>query len=183
MISLKSFVITLLWKQNKWHKYSVLRHTLAVAWWCIKLKKYSMVWAALLHDIGKPLVAFQDEEDIAEGGKSYSFTGHEEKSYQIIRNVPDWLISQRTKQLVRYHYLITGMAVDLYKFNKTKQYDYLASYGRRLDIWTRLPETLQYDLMLFKFCDDKGKGYHNIRKAVPMIIEDEYNKVIRERGW
>jgi len=57
-----------------------------------------MLLAGLLHDIGKPVVAYQKEEDIALG--EYSFTDHEEMSYLIIK---DWkFVSDYTKKLVRY---------------------------------------------------------------------------------
>ena len=64
-----------------------------------------MIVAGLLHDIGKPIIAYQDKEDKITN--EYSFHNHEELSYQIIKN---WKVSSYTKQLVRYHYLIRGMS-------------------------------------------------------------------------
>lgn len=101
----KEFFITLFLKQNNYHKFGVLLHSLALVKHAIKYKQYKMIPAGILHDIGKPIIAFQDEKDKTTG--EYSFHNHEELSYQIIKN---WKISSYTKNLVRYHYLIRGMA-------------------------------------------------------------------------
>lgn len=62
----------------------------------------------------KPLVAYQKDED-KEFGK-YSFTDHEERSYQLIKN---WFfVSEYTKRIVRYHYLIR----DIEKSKKKLKY-------------------------------------------------------------
>jgi predicted HD phosphohydrolase len=176
-MKLKSFLITLFLRQNRYHKYNVLCHTLAVTTNAIKYNSYDMILAALLHDIGKPLVAMQDEEDIKEGLGNYSFTGHEERSYDVIKN---WFwVSERTKVLVRLHYLITGMAVDIRKFNKTKDTKYIDSYVKRKLIWDSLSPRIQSELMLFKFFDDNGKGYPNLVKAVPKHLEERYNQLIQ----
>ena len=74
----KEFFITLFIKQNKWHRFGILVHTLAVAFHVFKAKKYSMLSAAFLHDIGKPYVAYQTKEDKITG--EYSFHHHEEAS-------------------------------------------------------------------------------------------------------
>lgn len=135
-----------------------------------------MLIAGLLHDIGKPVVAHQDEDDISNGGNTYSFTGHEEVGYQIIKN---WnFISERTKMLVRYHYLITGMAVDTRKFEKTRDVKYSKSYANRLKIWNSLDRVSQIELMIMKYCDDMGKGYPDLPKAVPEFMEEDYNECI-----
>lgn len=97
----KSFLYTLFWKQNKHHKHGVLVHTLRVAYNVIKHKDYKMIPAALLHDVGKPFIAYQKEEDIPL--KEHSFTDHEKLSYQIIKN---WPVSEYKKNMVRYHYLL-----------------------------------------------------------------------------
>jgi HD superfamily phosphohydrolase len=177
---MKAFFYTLFVKQNKYHKYSVLRHTLEVVKFILKYKRYNMILAGLLHDIGKPFVAHQDEDDLREDFTSYSFTGHEEKSYQIIKN---WFfISKRTKLLVRHHYLITGMAVYLRKYKTTGNNQYLESYVDRLKLWHDLPPELKHDLLILKICDDKGKGYDHIQKAVPRFLEKEheyYEKLLK----
>ena len=49
----KEFFITLFIKQNKWHKFGVLLHTLAVVFHIIKSKKYKMIPAGFLHEIAK----------------------------------------------------------------------------------------------------------------------------------
>jgi len=142
---MKNFLITLFWKQNKWHKHGVLIHTLRVVWYVIKAKQDHMIAAALLHDIGKPFVAYQNEEDII--NKEYSFTDHEEKSYQIIKN---WtFVSDYTKNIVRYHYLIRDI-----KNSKKKD---LPRFYAKSKIWNDLDKSLQQDLELFLVCDDQGK--------------------------
>ncbi|MCT7566710.1 hypothetical protein N5T96_10205 [Aliarcobacter butzleri] len=59
----KEFFITLFLKQNKYHRFGVLLHTLALVKNTIKYKNYKMIAAAFLHDIGKSIIAFQDEKD------------------------------------------------------------------------------------------------------------------------
>ena len=104
-----------------------------------------LIPAALLHDIGKPVVAYQKEEDIETG--EWSFTDHEEKSYQIIK---EWkFISDYTKTVVRYHYLIR----DIHK-HKTKD---PARYEAKKKIWEGLDKALQEDLGRFLEYDDFGK--------------------------
>jgi len=96
----KAFFITLFIKQNKWHRYSVLVHTLMLVYHAIRAKEYKMITAGFLHDIGKPILAYQGENDRLTG--QYSFTNHEEISYQLIRKLP--FISDYTKKLVRYQF-------------------------------------------------------------------------------
>ena len=142
----KFFWISLLWKQNKWHRHGVLIHTLRVAFYTIKAKEYKMIAAAFLHDIGKPYVAFQKGEDIETG--EYSFTDHEEASYQIIK---DWkFISNYTKNLVRYHYLIRDIS-------KSKKKD-LPRFYEKSGIWDSLEEEMQEDLKRFIIYDDLAKS-------------------------
>ena len=105
-----------------------------------------MIPAALLHDIGKPVVAYQKVEDIALG--EYSFTDHEERSYEIIKAWP--FVSDYTKQMVRYHYLIRDIAK-----HKTKD---PKRYRQKIEIWESLSTPLQDDLVRFLRFDDLGKG-------------------------
>ncbi len=106
-----------------------------------------MLMAAFLHDIGKPFIAYvKDEED--EAYNEYSFTDHEELSYQIIKNWP--FLSQYTKDMVRYHYLIRDI-------DKSKKED-LPRYAKKIEIWEKLDDELKKDLELFLQFDDKGKG-------------------------
>ena len=142
----KEFFITLFIKQNKWHRYSVLVHTLALVYHAIRAKEYKMIVAGLLHDIGKPVVAFQDEKDKRTG--EYSFTNHEEISYQLIKNIP--FLSQYTKNLVRYHYLIRGMHV-------AKKKGKIGRYNRLQRIYNSLDESFIDDLKLFLKFDDLAK--------------------------
>lgn len=148
----KEFFITLFVKQNNWHKYSVFNHTLALVVHTIKHKQYRMIPAAFLHDIGKPVIAYQDEKDKITG--EYSFHNHEELSYQIIKN---WKISSYTKNLVRYHYLIRGMS-------KAKQKNQLGKYKRMKRSYDSLDKTFTKELKLFMKFDDLAKK--SFKKAI-----------------
>jgi len=143
----KPFLNSLFFVQNKWHQHGVLLHTLRVLYNVIKAGDYKFISAAILHDIGKPSTAFKkDEEDIE--FNEYSFTDHEERSYQIIKNWP--FISDFTKDIVRYHYLIRDI-------KKSKKED-LVRFAKKQDIWDSLDEDLKKDLARFLVYDDLGKG-------------------------
>jgi len=142
----KEFFITLFIKQNKWHRYSVLVHTLMLVYHAVKAKKYKMITAGFLHDIGKPILAYQGENDRLTG--QYSFTNHEEISYQLIKKLP--FISDYTKKLVRYHFLIRGMEI-------SKRKGYEGRYRRMKRIYESLDENFVEDLKLFMKFDDLAK--------------------------
>ena len=142
----KDFFITLFIKQNKWHKYGVLLHTLSVVYHTIKAKQYKMLAAAFLHDLGKPILAYQDKEDLK--SHEYSFTNHEELSYQLIKNWP--FISTYSKKLVRYHYLLRGMS------NAKKRQD-INKYNRMKRIYDKLDDDFIKKLKIFVILDDLGK--------------------------
>ena len=138
---------SLFWMQNKWHQHGVLVHTLSVTYYTLKAGEFKMFAAALLHDVGKPFSAFvKDEEDVKYG--EYSFTDHEERSYQIIKNWP--FVSQYTKDLVRYHYLIRDI-------KKSLKEDLPRHYEKK-KIWDSLDKELHEDLKIFLEFDDAGKG-------------------------
>ena len=141
----KEFFITLFVKQNNYHRYGVFNHTLALVIHAIKYKQYKMIPAAVLHDIGKPIIAFQDEKDKTTG--EYSFHNHEELSYQIIKN---WKISTYTKNLVRFHYLIRGMS-------KAKQRNQIGKYKRMKRSYDSLDDNFRKELKLFMKFDDLAK--------------------------
>jgi len=143
---MKSVLVSGFWKQNAWHRHGVLVHTLRVTYEAIKGGDYRMIAGALLHDIGKPFTAFQKPMDIKR--KEYSFTDHEEASYQIIKNW--WFVSDYTKELVRYHYLIRDMDLGLKKGN--------GRYELKKPIWDSLSVEMQNDLAIFIKYDDLGKG-------------------------
>ncbi len=143
----KPFLDSLFFTQNKWHQHGVLLHTLKVVYYTLKHGNFKMLAAALLHDIGKPFVAFKKDEEDREFDE-WSFTDHEEKSYQIIKNWP--FISDYTKDLVRYHYLIRDL-------KKSKKED-LERYAQKKPIWDALDDDLKKDLELFLHYDDLGKG-------------------------
>jgi predicted HD phosphohydrolase len=143
----KPFLDSLFFTQNKWHQHGVLLHTLRVVYYTLINGDFKMLAAALLHDIGKPFVAFKkDEEDRA--FDEWSFTDHEEKSYQIIKNWP--FISDYTKDLVRYHYLIRDL-------KKSKKED-LERYAKKRPLWDALDDAFKKDLERFLYYDDLGKG-------------------------
>jgi predicted HD phosphohydrolase len=142
----KVFWITLLFKQNNHHRYGVFLHTMKVALGAIKDKNYKFIPAALLHDIGKPIVAYQKPEDILVD--EYSFTDHEEKSYQMIKNwffLNDW-----TKNMVRYHYIIRDMYKSQ-KDGKVERYQFLKKQ------WDTFDDDFIKDLEIFLKYDDYGK--------------------------
>ena len=138
---------SLLFRQNKYHQHGVLVHTLRVVWNVIKAGEWKMLPAALLHDIGKPFVAYEKDEEDREYGE-YSFTDHEEMSYQIIKNWP--FLSDYTKNLVRYHYLIRDL-------EKSKKED-LPRYAKKYEIWEKLDDDFKKDIERFMAYDDAGKG-------------------------
>ncbi len=143
----KPFLDSLFFTQNKWHQHGVLVHTLRVLYNVIKGGDYKFIPAAILHDIGKPFSAFKKDEEDWEFNE-WSFTDHEERSYQIIKNWP--FLSDYTKNLVRYHYLIRDM-------RKSKKED-LSRYARKKEIWDSLDDDFKKDLERFLHYDDLGKG-------------------------
>ncbi len=142
----KPYLMTLFFIQNGWHRHGVLMHTLRVVYYSLAAGDFKLVPAALLHDIGKPSVAYQKPEDIKLG--EYSFTDHEERSYEIIKEWP--FVSKYTKEIVRYHYLIRDI-------KKSKKED-LARYAKKQQIWDELTPEMQDDLKRFLLYDDLGKG-------------------------
>jgi len=141
------FLKSLFLIQNEWHQHGVFLHTLRVTYYTIKAKDFRLISAALLHDIGKPFSAFKkDEDDMIYG--EYSFTNHEEVSYQIIKN---WsFISEYTKDIVRYHYLIRDI-------KKSKKENY-KRYEVKKAIWESLSDEMHEELERFLLYDDQGKG-------------------------
>ena len=133
--------------QNEWHQHGVLVHTLRVVYYTFKAGKFKMITAAFLHDVGKPSTAFVKDDDDREYGE-YSFTDHEEKSYQVIKNWP--FLGEYTKKLVRYHYLIRDIKKSATE-NKQR-------YEKKKKIWDALDNTMQEDLKIFLSFDDAGKG-------------------------
>ena len=143
----RPFLVSLFFTQNKWHQHGVLMHTLRVTYHVLRAGNFKFFASAILHDIGKPTVAFKkDEEDIE--FDEYSFTDHEERSYQMIKNLP--FISQYTKNIVRYHYLIRDI-----KKSKTED---IKRYNDKIKIWNSLSDEMHEDLRKFLIYDDLGKG-------------------------
>lgn len=142
-----AFLDSLFFTQNKWHQHGVLLHTLRVTYYILKAGDYKFFAAGLLHDIGKPFSAYKKDEEDYEFNE-WSFTDHEEKSYQIIKS---WsFISEYTKKVVRYHYLIRDI-------KKSKKED-LVRYAEKKAVWDALDKDLQEDLRRFLHYDDLGKG-------------------------
>jgi len=144
----KTFFLTLFWVQNKYHKHGVLVHTLKVAYGTLKFKQYHMFVAALFHDIGKPFVAYKDQDDLKKDYESFSFTNHEEASYQIVKN---WPLSDYTKKLIRYHYIIRDL-------RKSKKKGKFARYNRLYKKWLKLNDHFKKELEIFIKIDDYGKN-------------------------
>lgn len=143
----KPNLMSLFFVQNKWHQHGVLMHTLRVLYYTLKAGDFKFFAAALLHDIGKPSIAHVKDDEDREFGE-YSFTDHEERSYQIIKN---WFfISDFTKKIVRYHYLIRDI--------KKSQIEDKARYEIKKKIWDTLDFKTQQDLAVFLHYDDLGKG-------------------------
>lgn len=143
----KPFLDSLFFTQNKYHQHGVFVHTLRVLYYSLKHGDFRFFMPALLHDIGKPFVAFKkDEEDVE--FDEWSFSDHEERSYQIIKN---WkFIGKYTKEMVRYHYLIRDI-------KKSQKEDY-PRYLEKKKIWDSLDDSLKADLQRFLKYDDLGKG-------------------------
>lgn len=143
----KAFLDSLFFTQNKWHQHGVLLHTLRVTYYALKGSGMKFFAAGLLHDVGKPFTAFKkDAEDVE--FDEWSFTDHEERSYQIIKNWP--FISEYTKKIVRYHYLIRDI-------KKAKKED-PQRYVEKKAIWDSLDDVMHEDLRKFLEYDDAGKG-------------------------
>lgn len=137
---------SLLWVQNRHHRHGVLMHTMKVCYYAIKAKRVDMLAPALLHDLGKPFTArARNIEDVELG--YYSFHNHEEFSYYLIRH---WPVSDQTKKVVRYHYLIRG----IHLAEKRQQLQKLKRLQR---IWTSLSEQEKADLHQFLVFDDLAK--------------------------
>ena len=143
----KPFLISLFFVQNKWHQHGVLLHTLRVIYYTLKAAKFKLFATALLHDIGKPFTAFVKDDEDREFNE-YSFSDHEEYSYQIIKDY--FFLTQYTKDIVRYHYLIRDI-------KKSKKED-LKRYKEKQKIWDSLDDKIKIDLADFLVYDDLGKG-------------------------
>ncbi len=143
----REFLESLFFVQNKWHQHGVLVHTLRVLYYILKAGEFRFFAAGVLHDIGKPSCAYKKDDEDVEFGE-YSFTDHEERSYEIIKNWP--FISDFTKQIVRYHYLIRDI-------KKSKEED-MPRYESKKKIWDSLDMSLKKDLERFLMYDDMGKG-------------------------
>ena len=144
-MSIRSVVRSFLYRQNEWHAHGVFLHTVKVTYYAVFKGGFKYLACALLHDVGKPITAFQNPEDIEKD--IYSFTDHEERSYQIIKDWP--LISDWTKLMVRHHYLIRSMSKE-----KDRNPDL---YVEKRAAWESLPEELKVELAKFLKYDDLGK--------------------------
>ena len=142
-----AFLDSLFFTQNKWHQHGIFVHTLRVTYYALKAGEFKFFAAGLLHDIGKPSTAFKKDKEDYEFSE-WSFTDHEERSYEVIQNWP--FISEYTKKIVRYHYLIRDI-------KKSKKED-LERYAKKQAIWETLDEDMQQDLYRFLSYDDAGKG-------------------------
>ena len=154
--SIKQILQTIFWKQNSWHRHGVLVHTLKVTWGVIRDRNYRMIPAWFLHDVWKPFVSTRDDTKEL----SFSFHGHEEKSYQMIKKIS--FISDYTKNLVRWHYLIRGINKAEEKSNDTKRTKeerehWKNEYVRQKEVWENLDNKFKKDLEIFLGYDDYWK--------------------------
>jgi predicted HD phosphohydrolase len=143
----RAFLDSLFFTQNKWHQHGVFLHTLRVTYYAVQSEGMKFFAAGLLHDVGKPFTAFKKDEEDFEFDE-WSFTDHEERSYQIIKNCS--FVSEYSKKIVRYHYLIRDI-------KKSKKED-LARFEKKQAIWDSLDVSMQEDLRRFLIYDDRGKG-------------------------
>lgn len=126
-----------------------------VFWYALLSSRRRFLLAALLHDIGKPFVATFDGDDYG-----YSFTNHEEKSYQMIKRIP--FISNYTKNLVRYHYIIRRIVKDSEKLSEGKNSsngDLITqeSISEMINTYNSFSKEFKRDLRMFQKLDDKAK--------------------------
>ena len=143
-----NFWKSLLFRQNDHHKFGVFRHSVMVMYHLVRMNQGKMIMSGVMHDFGKPFTAKPDAKDIARGNGELSFSNHEELSYQIIKN---WgFVSDYTKEIVRYHYLIRGMG-------KAKQKGEMPKYRRLKRVWDGLSLEMKQDLAIFLKADDLAK--------------------------
>lgn len=147
------FFFTLFIHQNKWHRFSVLIHTLAVVSQIIKARQYRMIAAGFLHDIGKPFSANKSVSD--PDSWHSSFTNHEELSYQIIKHWP--FVSDYSKNLVRYHYIIRGIEKAKARYDEGLGDKWLDRYNKQIDSWDLLDDEMKAEIAIFMKLDDLGK--------------------------
>ncbi len=142
-----AFLSSLFCTQNKWHQHGVFVHTLRVTYYTLKARDFKFLAAGLLHDVGKPFSAFKKDDEDYEFHE-WSFTDHEERSYLIIKSWP--FVSEYTKKIVRYHYLIRDI--------KKSKKENLKRYIQKQKIWDSLDDEMHKDLHQFLEYDDRGKG-------------------------
>lgn len=150
----KNFLSSAFYKQNSWHKHGVVVHPLCTVYYAVRFGGKRFFLPALLHDIGKPFCATQKGMDRI--SSTFSFTKHEELSYLIIKG---WPISQRTKDIVRYHFLIRDIEKNRHSKNTSR-------FNRLSRVWERLDESLKSDLLEFMQYNDMGKHCVRIKTTV-----------------
>lgn len=102
-------------QNNKHHMYNVGEHTLRVVQEVAATE--TMRWAALLHDVAKPVTKFSDE-------KGDHFYGHNEKGVELARQILSRLkfdnaTIARVKRLVLWHDYGMGQLPSLRSFRKS----------------------------------------------------------------
>lgn len=160
---LPEFDLMMKTRQNSpYHKYSVGEHTLVVLK-NVRADHY-LRWAALLHDIGKPLVRTTDES-----GRDH-FKGHGKKGTELAREILKRLrMDNRTigivTRLVEYHD---------YKIEKNES-------SVRRGIARVGEETFPYFIELC-YADLSGKSEYAIQKNFDLLeyIKETYKRIIEE---
>ena len=123
---------------HPYHIYDLLEHT-AVVVESLKKKTPALVWAALLHDCGKPFVVSVNEE-----GRT-SFHGHPEESVRVASEIlENWIRlsnadAEQVKFLVGHHHRLPNP--DLRSVRR-----FVSKYGK---------DALE-DLMVLKWADAEG---------------------------
>ena len=150
-------------QNSPYHMYSVGEHTIKVLE-NIEADPY-LRWAALLHDIGKPLMKTTDAKGIDH------FHGHEEKGSEIARELLKNLkMDNKTidvvTKLVKYH-------------------DYPLSGGKKIirRSMNRVGIDIYPMFLKLKWADMLGKNQYSIDKNTPIIKEAEklYNEICKEQ--
>lgn len=149
-------------QNSPYHMYNVGEHTIKVL--ASTENNQYLRWAALLHDIGKPITRTTDEEGFDH------FHGHEEKGSEIAKKILKNLkMDNKTidivTRLVKYH-------------------DYPLTDGKKSirRSMNKVGEDIYPMFLKLKWADIKGKSSFSIEKNTPILEKAEilYEEICRE---